>query len=683
MRKVFLFVVGIILFSGSVSAKVVTGKPNEDVDVTYSYDTDTRTLTVTGSGSTGYYWYGDLDIDGISLKELVTKIVISEGITRIEAWTFSWLDKLTEVQFPSTLKEIGYSSFKGCISMPAIIVPDNVVKVEDDAFCDWDGATSLIIGKSLSEFGTVAFAACDGLRSITIDSENKWFETRGCNGIFKPGNDTLFLGICTTVIPEGIHYIGKDAYIRNLSVESVCFPSTLKEVGDHAFSENYNLTSVAFADSIETICDFAFWHCEALKFDTLYLPKMLRILGGESFGYGPKSRHVECGDSLRYIGVCPFDLNDDFESINVGNHLEEIQYGAFWSDKLKSIYLPPTLKVLGINAFDAPNLERIDIDDIDAWCHIRMGNSGANPASTGRIYLKGEPITRIVVPDDIIDLSTGIFRGFTDLKEVILPYGLRTVGEGAFSLCTSLEEVRFPPTVCELDESLFGGTPNIRKVYLYNRIPGNCRYGTYVFDLYAEKYEYPEIYVPEGCIQAYLSMPEYSEAVEKGMVIKEFDMAGESPLAPALPKHLYMLRGGDEILEAREFSKSPEGIYTITSEFSEGGSFRFIQDQIDDWYVINYRDYFPVVEEWGNYTGGTYTLDNDDHGCWLEPGFYDFEVNMRTMMCTITPNAELNNGVGSLRVSPARKSAVKQLRNGRLIIQSEDKTINAAGLEYK
>ena len=661
-----------------VSATVITGNLSESV--TFAYDNEAQSLTITGTGVCPYIYEPDIPgLQDISLSDHVRTIVIGEGITRIDPWAFGYYGKLTSLTLPSTLREIGYSSFKGCVAMPEIVVPDNVVLVEDDAFCDWDGAASLHIGKSLSEFGTVAFAACDGLRSITVDPENRWFETRGCNGIFKPGNDTLFMGICTTVIPEGIHYIGKDAYIRNLSVTSVRFPSTLKEVGDHAFSENYNLKSVAFADSIETICEFAFWHCESLKFDTLYLPRMLRSLGGESFGYGPKARHIECYDSLRYIGVCPFDLNE-YESINLGNHVEYIEYGTFWTPNLKQIHLPSTLKGLGIDAFGAENLERIDIDDIDAWCHIQMGSGRSNPATFGHIYLNGEPVTRIVVPDDIIELSSWIFRGFDDLKEVILPCGLRTIGEGAFSQCTSLEEVRIPPSVFELGDGLFAEAPNIKRVYLYNRIPGNCRYNTYVYDVYAQEYEYPTVFVPESSMSSYLAHPEYSEACGKGMVMKEFDMAEESPLAPALPRHLYLLRGGDEILEAKEFSRSPDGIYTITSEFSDGGSFRFIQDHIDDWYVINFRDYYPVVEEWGNYTGGTYTLDIDDHGCWLEPGVYDFEVNMRTMVCTIKPNGE-SNGVGIIYESPSKSTAVKRLVDRKLIIYHQDKEYNVNGEE--
>ncbi len=622
-------------------AEVITGSPDDNPLVTYSYNTETRTLTVTGEGATGYpsaNSYSYLLIHDVSLFELVEKIVIGEGITRIDASDFAWCGKVTEISLPSTLQEIGNSAFKGCVSMPKIVVPDNVWLVENDAFCDWDGATTLHIGKSLREFGTVAFAACDALQKIEIDAENPWFETRGCNGIFKPGNDTLFFGIGTTVIPEGIHVIGKDAFIRTNGVKSVKFPSTLKEIGDHAFSENYKLESITFADSIETICDFAFWHCEALKGETLRLPKRLRWLGGESFGYGPKFKHIVCGDSLRYIGSCPFDLND-YETIDVGNHLEFAEYGTFWTPKLKSIHLPATLKGLGIEAFgECANLERIDIDDIDAWCHIRMGSQRSNPAHHGRIYLNGKPITRIVVPEDIVDLSGHIFHGFTDLKEVILPYGLRTMGEGMFSGCTSLSEVRIPPTVFEIGGGMVGSAPNIKKVYLYNRWPGNTAYDEFLYDVYAEKPEYPTIYVPTGSTSAYMSAPTYSEACNKGMVISEFDMAEESPLAPALPSHLYLLNG-EKIASAKEFTRNDDGTFTLTAYMDGGTTVRFIQDKVNDWGVINYRDYFPVVDQWDTYPGGTFVLDIDEHGCYLANGIYDFVVNLRTMQCTITASS--------------------------------------------
>ena len=164
------------------------------------------------------------------------------------------------------------------------------------------------------------------------------------------------------------------------------------------------------------------------------------------------------------------------------------------------------------------------------------------------------------------------------------------------------------------------------------------------------------------------------------MVIKEFDMAESSPVAPALPKHLYLLKAEEEIMDSEEFTQMPDGIYKLTSSFSDNSSFRLIQDRVDDWYIINYRDYFPVVDEWTTYSGGTFTLDLNDSGCYLAPGLYDFEVNMRTMMCTITPN---NDGVGTIYESPANNQAVKRLVDKKILLYYQDKEFGINGQERR
>jgi hypothetical protein len=61
-----------------------------------------------------------------------------------------------------------------------------------------------------------------------------------------------------------------------------------------------------------------------------------------------------------------------------------------------------------------------------------------------------EQITSIVIPDtvEIIgDGKTGAFEGCTNLKTVVLPSKLKTIGEKMFSGCTSLEIIAIPNSV--------------------------------------------------------------------------------------------------------------------------------------------------------------------------------------------------------------------------------------------
>lgn len=79
--------------------------------VTWSYDANTTTLTISGTGAMADYgtttsarapWY--------SQRGTVTKITVSEGVTRIGAFAFNSYAKLTSVSLPTTLESIGDSA---------------------------------------------------------------------------------------------------------------------------------------------------------------------------------------------------------------------------------------------------------------------------------------------------------------------------------------------------------------------------------------------------------------------------------------------------------------------------------------------------------------------------------------------------------------------------------------------
>ncbi len=63
--------------------------------------------------------------------------VVSEG-TKYLSGTFMDCDKLTSVTLPSTLKEIGRSSFSSCDSLKKISVPKSVTFIEQGAFDTWE-----------------------------------------------------------------------------------------------------------------------------------------------------------------------------------------------------------------------------------------------------------------------------------------------------------------------------------------------------------------------------------------------------------------------------------------------------------------------------------------------------------------------------------------------------------------
>ena len=62
---------------------------------------------------------------------------------------------------------------------------------------------------------------------------------------------------------------------------------------------------------------------------------------------------------------------------------------------------------------------------------------------------------RIVIPGSVLHLQTGAFRGCYDLKEAVLPEGIRVIPDLCFENCTDLKNVVLPETTEEIGKDVF------------------------------------------------------------------------------------------------------------------------------------------------------------------------------------------------------------------------------------
>ncbi len=51
-------------------------------------------------------------------------------------------------------------------------------------------------------------------------------------------------------------------------------------------------------------------------------------------------------------------------------------------------------------------------------------------------------------------------------ESVIVPEGIRTIGEGAFKVCVSLKQVSLPSTLCHIMAGAFKGCRKLRKIQI-------------------------------------------------------------------------------------------------------------------------------------------------------------------------------------------------------------------------
>lgn len=100
-------------------------------------------LEISGSGGTGNYYHSSPHGDVTpwnDYQEVITSVIIGEGITGIGMYNFDGCTALSSVTFPSTMRLIMESSFKGCTSLTSVDIPAAVKYIRSRVFY---GCTSL------------------------------------------------------------------------------------------------------------------------------------------------------------------------------------------------------------------------------------------------------------------------------------------------------------------------------------------------------------------------------------------------------------------------------------------------------------------------------------------------------------------------------------------------------------
>ena len=113
------------------------------------------------------YWGGKLYLN----KQLVTELVIPEGITKIGNYAFSGYTSLTSVTIPDSVTSISYGAFYYCESLERVVLPNGIKTL--DGFASCPSLTSVIIPDSVTTISSGAFNYCESLESIVIPESVK------------------------------------------------------------------------------------------------------------------------------------------------------------------------------------------------------------------------------------------------------------------------------------------------------------------------------------------------------------------------------------------------------------------------------------------------------------------------------------------------------------------------------
>ena len=312
-----------------------------------------------------------------------------------------------------------------------------------------------IKGVTVTSIGGSAFRYCTSLTSVTIP-----------DSVTSIGEEAFYgcWDLTRLTIPGSVTSIDKDAFCFCSSLTSVTIPDSVTSIGDSAFYGCESLTSVTIPDSVTSIGSCAFYGCASLT--SVTIPDSVTSIGGSAF-YGCTSlTSVTIPDSVTSIGDYAFYGCESLTSVAIPGSVTSIGWSAFYGcASLTSVTIPDSVTSIGNCAFaSCTSLTGIWVAEGNS--HYANDASGVlfNKDKTTLVQCPGA-FAAYTIPNSVTSIGEYAFSHCTSLTSVTIPNSVTSIGEHAFSDCTSLTSVTISDSVTSIGEYAFYDCTSLTDVY--------------------------------------------------------------------------------------------------------------------------------------------------------------------------------------------------------------------------
>ena len=347
-----------------------------------------------------------------------------------------------------------------------VIVNSGVKSIGKDAFFGCKDLEAVDIGTGVNHISSGAFAQCENLRSIRI--------------------------------PDNVVTMGKGVFLQCSKLSHVMLSGKLQVLRLATFMDCKSLETITLPEGLTTIEDLVFDGCRNLL--TITIPASVTYIGGAVFR--------GC-TSLTSIQVDL--LNPNYTSF--GGILYDkqqttlIKYPA--NNKESSLFLPNSITTISYEALD----KCIHLQTIVHRQPLDFSKSGVQPTTkifhwttsgkcgdniywafnedTGVLSLTGYgdmydylnedfnnlpwryflyDIKSIILPEGLTSIGAQAFFNCKNIKSITIPDKVKTIGESAFQYCSDLEQISIPNSVTSIGKYAFDSDSSLVSITLSNNI---------------------------------------------------------------------------------------------------------------------------------------------------------------------------------------------------------------------
>lgn len=329
--------------------------------------------------------------------QLVTDLIIPDGVTSIKDLAFYNFKSIKTVTFSPSVKHIGTMAFDHS-SLEKVVIPSTIERIGTRAFSGCFNLNDLTIEDGISEIGIAAFSDCLDLPKVTIPASVKRinnFAFRCCKNLKD------------VTLAEGIQEIGEWSFAVCENLETISIPRSIAAIGRHAFNSCKSLKSIQLAEGLESIDRYAFTNCSALE--SLHIPASVKFIGRNVVEDSPKlkSLTVDAGNTI-------------YDSRNNGDIIYETATNTIVAVAPEA-EIPQGVETIGDYAF--------------SYFSDRQS---------------------VILPEGVRVLGDYAFLHCWSLHTITFPASVTKIGHGAFDLCEAFESVvAMSEDPCQMDNESF------------------------------------------------------------------------------------------------------------------------------------------------------------------------------------------------------------------------------------
>lgn len=365
----------------------------------------------------------------------------------------SYTGEAAELDIPDNVNgypvlEINSSCFYNNTVVEAVTFPDTIWTSGSGIFKGCTNLKYVKLSEGLTELAAESFMGCSSLESITI--------------------------------PDSVEYIEKDCFKNCTALKNVRLSATMTYIDD-SFADCSSLENINIPRSVSVISPYAFINCDSFSEFTvdeenesfkaidgvLYSRDGTRLI---SYPQARAAESYEIPDGVAAIGKMAFYRAYGLTRLRIPDTVTEIGDQAFqFCVYLTDISVPDSVEKLGGFILDNTGWFYAQPDGIVYMNDSVYSFKGELPETVairdGTVKIYPNAFIRrdyyLFVDNEFIRVQLNAYN----MKHIVFPDSLRSIGEYAFSVC-GLEELNVPDSVTEIGDCAFYMSRSLTEVVI-------------------------------------------------------------------------------------------------------------------------------------------------------------------------------------------------------------------------